>query len=50
MNREEFHLFDASVGLLDPSENNSDSRNSDENPLFLRVMVWARAYFSDRLL
>jgi hypothetical protein len=31
MNREEFHLFNTSVGLLDPSKSNSDSRNSEEN-------------------
>jgi hypothetical protein len=46
MDREEFHLFDTTVGLSDFSKTNSISRNTDEDPLFLRVMARARAYFS----
>jgi hypothetical protein len=48
MNGQEFHLFDTTVGLLDPSEINSDSRNSEENPLFLRVILAARVYPEER--
>jgi hypothetical protein len=50
MNGQEFHLFDTSVGLLDPSETSSDSRNGEENPLFVRVILAARAYPEERLL
>jgi hypothetical protein len=50
MNGKKFHLFDATVGLFDPSEINSDSRNSDVKPLFLRVILVVRAYFQVRLL
>jgi hypothetical protein len=45
MNREEFHLFDATVDLFDSSEINSDSRNSDVKPLVLRVILVVRVYF-----
>jgi hypothetical protein len=45
MNREEFHLFDATVDLLDSSEINSDSRNSDVKQLVLRVVLVVRVYF-----
>jgi hypothetical protein len=44
MNREEFHLFDTSIRLLDPFKTNSDSGNGKENPLFLRVILAVRAY------
>jgi len=50
MNSEEFHLVDATVDLFDPSEINSDSRNSDVKPLFLRVILVVRAYFQVRFL
>jgi hypothetical protein len=50
MNGEKFHLFDATVDLFDPSEINSDFRNSDVKPLFLRVILIVRAYFQVRLL
>jgi len=49
MNCEEFHLLKATVGLLDSSEINSDSRNSNVNPLFLRVIPAVRAYFEERV-
>ena len=45
MNREEFHLFEATVDLFDPSEINSASRNDGVKPLFLRVILAVRAYF-----
>jgi hypothetical protein len=45
MNREEFHLFDATVDLFDSSEINSASRNSDVKPLVLRVILVVRVYF-----
>jgi len=44
MNREEFHLFDATVDLFDSSEINSDSRNSDVKTLVLRVILVVRVY------
>jgi hypothetical protein len=45
MNGQKFHLLDATVYLFGPSEINSDSRNSDVKPLFLRVILVVRAYF-----
>jgi hypothetical protein len=45
MNREEFHLFDATVDLFDSSEINSDSRNSDVKTLVLRVILVVRVCF-----
>jgi hypothetical protein len=48
MNGQKFHLFDATVDLFDPSEINSDSRNSDVKPLFLRVILVVRVYFQVR--
>jgi hypothetical protein len=50
MNGQKFHLFDATVDLFDPSEINSDFRNRDVKPLFLRVILVVRAYFQVRLL
>jgi hypothetical protein len=49
MNGQKFHLLDATVDLFDPSEINSDSRNSDVKPLFLRVIPAVRAYFQGTL-
>jgi hypothetical protein len=47
MNGEKFHLFDATVDLFDPSKINSDSRNSDVKPLFLRVILVVRVYLKN---
>jgi hypothetical protein len=44
MNREEFHLSDTNIRLLDPFKTNSDFWEGRENPLFLRVILAARAY------
>jgi hypothetical protein len=49
MNSQKFHLFDATVDLFDPFEINSDSRNGDVKPLFLRVIPAVRAYFEERV-
>jgi hypothetical protein len=50
MNGQEFHCSMLPLILFDPSEINSDSRNSDVEPLFLRVILVVRAYFQMRLL
>jgi len=49
MNGQKFHLFDATIDLFDPFEVNSDCRNSDVKPLFLRVIVVICAYFQGPL-
>jgi len=45
MNGQEFHLLDVTIDLPDPFKINSDFRNCDVNPLFLRVGLAAREYF-----
>jgi hypothetical protein len=46
MNGEESHFLDIMIGLSDSFKTNSVPRNTDENPLLLRVMARVRAYFS----